>query len=343
MDVLPGHPLPGHPERAYELLAAYRLALGYVGGKSVVNLGWEDVWYGSQLLARSAGHVAGLSGSDEGLSPLDEPYPAPNVEYSRVNLPAIPYPEGYFDAAVALRVIERLRNPGELLVEVKRTLKPGGLCIISTPDKQAYSNDRNHREPSHRRELYVPELRELLGRWFENVRLYRLGAVAGGVVFEESAGLEGLEIEGVGSTLTAPVFGAAVPTPMLVVAVCADAEIPAPDHPLLFLDLDRRIFEEYGDRNEDVELLREEIRRMQETEVQAFRDALKVRAGEISYLNARLEQLEAHKQTFQDRAKALRARNEQLERHLRELEDSNTWRLLAPYRNLRSRLNSKKH
>ena len=41
--------------------------------------------------------------------------------------------------------------------------------------------------------------------------------------------------------------------------------------PYLLLDRDRRIFDECEDRAEDVELLREEVERMQETEVQAFR------------------------------------------------------------------------
>ncbi len=48
------------------------------------------------------------------------------------------------------------------------------------------------------------------------------------------------------------------------------------EQPYLLLDRDRRVFDECEERAEDVELLRDEVRQMQETEVQVFVDTLKM-------------------------------------------------------------------
>lgn len=371
----PRYPASAGPEHAYSLLAGYRLARRYVDGKSVLNLGWEDNGCGAHLLARTAEWVVSLELSGEGARSTSGSGAAPNASYGRFVPPDLPHPDGHFDVSVALQVIEKLEEPEEMLSEIKRTLKPDGLLVLSTGDRAVGNGDPT--APSHARELYVPELRETLGRWFEDVRVYRLVAVAGSVIFEESEGLEGLGIETAGSSLDSTGFTGDAPATPLVVAVCGDSAAPDPDLPRLILDRDRRIFGEYADRVEDVHLLREEIRRIQETEVQAFQDTLRLREGRsfqlttemrkleakrrdiqsqnnalrarnkdleerVRDLQSRGEQLETRQQTLQDHAETLRARNENLERHLSEIGRARTWRLLAPYRGLRLWLRSGK-
>ena len=46
----------------------------------------------------------------------------------------IPYDDGFFDCAFAIEVIEHLEDPWKFLREIHRILKPGGFCIISTPN-----------------------------------------------------------------------------------------------------------------------------------------------------------------------------------------------------------------
>ena len=65
--VSPKHLTPENVEHAYELLAGYRLAQRYAGGKQVVNIGWEGIGYGTRMLAETAGYVVGLTGSDADL------------------------------------------------------------------------------------------------------------------------------------------------------------------------------------------------------------------------------------------------------------------------------------
>lgn len=45
----------------------------------------------------------------------------------------LPFPDAYFDAAVATAIIEHVPHPATFMEEIKRVLKPGGVCVITTP------------------------------------------------------------------------------------------------------------------------------------------------------------------------------------------------------------------
>ncbi len=268
-------PVPASSEAAYDQLTRYGFARRYVGEKTVANIGWEEIGYGSRLLAETAEFVTGLSISPEAVEWASAAYSAPNVSYQRIDLPKLPHSEGYFDVAVALGLVENLEHPEDLVKELKRVLKQDGVLVISIPDRQTYTNDRGGVDG--RREMYVPEFQELLERHFGHVRVYRQGAVVGGFVFPASEKVTGAPVESARFSLTDPDIGTELPTTRSVIAVCGDVEAPGQEEqPYLLLDRDRRVFDECEEHAEDVELLRDEIRQMQETEVQAFRDALKV-------------------------------------------------------------------
>jgi hypothetical protein len=72
-----------------------------------------------------------------------------------------------------------------------------------------------------------------------------------------------------------PLLGAGAPAARSVLAVCSDRPLGRERGPYLLVDRDGAVFDESSDRAEDVWLLREEIRQMQETEAQAFLDALR--------------------------------------------------------------------
>lgn len=45
----------------------------------------------------------------------------------------LPFPDSHFDAAIATAIIEHVPNPGKFVEEIRRVLKPGGVCVITTP------------------------------------------------------------------------------------------------------------------------------------------------------------------------------------------------------------------
>ena len=298
-------------EAAYDRLTGYAFARRYVGGKVVADVGWEEIGYGSRLLAETAGSVAGLASSTEAVDLASTVYSAPNASYQRADLPELPYSEDHFDVVVAFGVIENLEHPEGFISEANRILKKDGVLVISAPDKRVSAGVRGVADG--RREMYVPEFRELLERHFGHVDVYRYGVVAGGIVFPVSKEVTGALVETARPSFANPYLGAGSPVTRSVIAVCGDVEsLGQEEQPYLLLDRDRRVFDECEDRAEDVELLRSEIQRMQETEVQAFRDALSLRRSAAAGLNRYLI-------------------------YLRNVTRGAKWRLSGPYRRLRAR------
>ena len=57
-----------------------------------------------------------------------------------LNEDELPFPEGFFDLAVSLEVIEHLANPDNMLSEIHRVLRGGGWLLISTPNLASWAN-----------------------------------------------------------------------------------------------------------------------------------------------------------------------------------------------------------
>jgi len=54
-------------------------------------------------------------------------------------LEAARFPDGAFDAATLVEVIEHLRDPRSLLAECRRVLKPGGILLVTTPNAASWT------------------------------------------------------------------------------------------------------------------------------------------------------------------------------------------------------------
>lgn len=55
-----------------------------------------------------------------------------------LNAPHLPYQDRVFDAASCLDVIEHVLDPRNLLQELARVLRPGGVLVLTTPNTRAY-------------------------------------------------------------------------------------------------------------------------------------------------------------------------------------------------------------
>lgn len=55
------------------------------------------------------------------------------LSLARANCEELPFASAKFDVVLALELIEHIRSPERLAAEVARVLRPGGVCLLSTP------------------------------------------------------------------------------------------------------------------------------------------------------------------------------------------------------------------
>jgi SAM-dependent methyltransferase len=117
--------------------------------------------YGADLLADVANTVIGLDYDDSAVAHVRARYP--RVDMRHGNLAELPLADAAVDVVVNFQVIEHLWDQGQFVAECLRVLRPGGVLLISTPNRITFSPGRDTPiNPFHTRELNATELSELL-------------------------------------------------------------------------------------------------------------------------------------------------------------------------------------
>ena len=150
----------------YEHWHRYHFAAHLVPGADVLDVAC-GAGYGSALLARHAARVVGVDLSEQAVLHARPRYAdAPNLEFRAADCAALPFADATFDAVVSFETIEHIAAQKAFLDEARRVLRPGGLLILSCPNKVEYSDKRSHANEFHVRELFRDELEALLAPRF---------------------------------------------------------------------------------------------------------------------------------------------------------------------------------
>jgi len=89
----------------------------------------------------------------------------------------LPFPPGTFDVVTSFQVIEHVGDYKKYFSHVLEALKPGGLAIFTTPNKDLRLDPGDKPwNPFHVREFTASELKELLHSWFSSVEIRGLHA-----------------------------------------------------------------------------------------------------------------------------------------------------------------------
>ena len=85
---------------------------------------------------------------------------------------AFPFPDASFDVVVAGELLEHVREPGDVVGEARRVLRPGGRLVASVPNAFRFKNRvrfalgrRPETDPTHLHIFRPDDVRALLAGW----------------------------------------------------------------------------------------------------------------------------------------------------------------------------------
>ncbi|MDQ0284964.1 ubiquinone/menaquinone biosynthesis C-methylase UbiE [Desulfofundulus luciae] len=164
------------PVTMAEHLARYEFALAFVASREVLDAAC-GVGYGSHMMAERAKKVVGVDIDPDCLEYARDNYAHPRVVYQQGDVCALPLPGGSFDVLVSFETIEHVADGEACVREAWRVLRPGGLYLVSTPNRLLISPGRGPQAPPvnsfHVREYTLEEFQELVGSYFQNLQLFR--------------------------------------------------------------------------------------------------------------------------------------------------------------------------
>ena len=173
-----------HGNIELEHMHRYLMACELASGKDVLDIASGE-GYGSARLAQSALHVYGVDISTESVKHARSRYPLDNVSFLVGSCDRIPLPDQSVDLVVSFETIEHHDKHEEMMLEIKRVLRPGGSLLISSPDKQTYTIDTNYRNSYHIKELFASEFKELISRHFKQSKHFGQKITYGSAILEE--------------------------------------------------------------------------------------------------------------------------------------------------------------
>ena len=167
----------------YEHLHRYAFASQYVKNKKVLDLASGE-GYGTSILSKNARCVVGIDMDHEAVVHASDTYKKENITFIRGSILNIPIKSSkIFDVIVCFEAIEHVSEHDILLQEITRLLKDDGILIISTPNKETYSNDGKFENPYHQKELYFSEFVDLLKKNFSFIYVSGQQVLSGSSIY----------------------------------------------------------------------------------------------------------------------------------------------------------------
>lgn len=212
----------------YEHFHRYLFATGLCAGSRVLDIACGE-GYGSALLAEVAAHVVGVDIDRDVVASATRFYAnTGRLEFRHGSATGIPADDHSFDVVVSFETLEHFTQHEQFMVELRRVLRPGGLLVISTPNRPVFSAPGAPPNEFHVRELDRAEFVAFLESGFEHHALYAQQPTAGSIMLAEAhAGAhmpefwveEKLDQFTLKNTLAAPVY---------FVALASDGVLPEP-------------------------------------------------------------------------------------------------------------------
>jgi SAM-dependent methyltransferase len=233
---------PPAPER----LARYRWAAELVAGSRVLDVACGAGW-GTATLGAGGGAAVGVDLSPAAIADARREHGG-RADFHEGEMLDLPFAGGEFDNVVCFEALVHVAEPGRALDEMRRVLRPGGLLLVSAPNRDAYPPGN----PLHLSELSSAELERLLSARFANVAVHRQQAYFASLLCDTAT----LAQRDPAATLALHVVKGAGGPPeseLHAVAIAGDGELPpAPAWLALGEDVDhearRRLLAQWRER-----------------------------------------------------------------------------------------------
>ena len=228
-------------EIAHEHWHRYAFVRRFAAGRRVADVACGE-GYGSALLAAVAADVVGVDVDAGTIAHARALYEAqPRLRFVEGSATVLPLSDGSVDAVVSFETIEHLSAADQprMIAEFARVLAPGGVIVLSSPNRAEYSEARNYVNPFHLHELDREGLASLLGIVFPARRWFRQRRYLGSALWSEEPADTTEHMAGDGRAVDTAQSPAAMY--FVVVAAKAPAALPPPGPALsLFTDCDER-------------------------------------------------------------------------------------------------------
>lgn len=152
----------------------YYSVLPFVRDKIVLDAACGE-GYGTALLATSAALVTGIDISADAIERARQNYvDRNNIDFIAASIAQLPAKDHSVDVVISFETIEHVAEElqWKFLDEIKRVLKEDGILIMSTPNKEIYSDRPKYHNEFHVKEFYRDEFLSFLHTKFSRAALF---------------------------------------------------------------------------------------------------------------------------------------------------------------------------
>jgi SAM-dependent methyltransferase len=331
-------------EVIYEHYHRYCLAANLVAGMDVLDAACGE-GFGANILSKAAKSVTAIDIDPETVHHAKANYSQTALHFEIGDICQLrSLGTERFDAVVCFEAIEHVSDHAGLLSGIKSVLRPGGLLLISTPDKVKYNEDNGIANPFHVKELTSTEFELLLRRYFSHVSMLGQSVCSGSAVLDlEDGNGDDVELTPFSRSGETWSFNFAK-TPTYLIAVATDGSLPKLPATWLLLDDGGELITEawgaYARVQKDLEGKRADAERLQATveDLEAECTSRIFNLEELEWAQSAAQSLEVERDRLRLELEQELVLSAQLYREINALKSSLAMRLWRRYRALRELL-----